>query len=487
MSERLRTYDPRAELGRIKAQRHEVGNETTRKNLGKLREQIEVNRLFLTRVLTALVKSLEQESKLDDEPINSHQLQAIIAQEQQILQHNNIPLDELSSRFIEVGIKKLLEKRQKIRQTLQQYGQRRVLAMLMGYSLGELTDDENHAAFCEQKIAQESADDDYFDLSVEEPKNLDEVVPPETKFRVELGAVNYDVFISREEATKLELREKDDNCSGYARCDHDEPFSVIFTYQHDKMSQEQQLLRSLFNIDYPTKTRGHETQHQLEIFIKNLSADFFQNENGFVVDNLKKLNGKILLLIKFVELNASQELVSNMWAGVKKAMEAAQKPWLPEYENLKTKTLQEYTLPEISDQLKQMHLETVGNPQRRSEMVIDDLLRECKTEIIAFIHNYDLRNPDGIKKHVIDNYLQPKQSGDWSWSDRYGLSKDKETLELVVVKLEQVMGEVLPVIKQLASYGYKKDEIANLLMLEPIGNWRAVARKQKLIKDKIRP
>jgi hypothetical protein len=486
MSE-ISTYNPEEELAKIARERREIGTAHARERLHKLREQIEINRLFMTKVITALTEALENEDSLE-KPLTPHQLWSVVTKERRMLREKNVPTDAVLLRFIRDGVRQLIACRQEMSETLANHDPRRVLAMLQGYELGQLSSDAEYVAEDFESLAGDEMFD--FDDEVEtgEVKSLDEVVPADLQFRIEPGAVNYNVFITHDQAQRVDL--DDSTAGGYAHLGGDTPYSVIFT--RDKTSQDAttRLLAHLFEsdeLDDDPRTLGHETQHQLTNFIDNLGDEFYQDKAAteLVAKRKTMQRGK---RIATMVLYAPTPIIQSELKMLEEAMSQASWELPTGYGQWKQELLSsndQSKRPQQSEQFQEMFSLLLSKSEEvEQESQWQGLLKRAKTELLA--HLYDAVSMENLQERLMADYFLPKADGESRWlgtpmTDEASMDKLSSWAE----KLRRVIAASVEAMTGLSNLGYAKPEIANLLMPYPLDKWSNIARSQESIADKI--
>jgi hypothetical protein len=272
---------------------------------------------------------------------------------------------------------------------------------------------------------------------------------------VEIGPVNYNIFISHDDFNMLDKPDengvyKADKWGGFAKTDVRFPYSVIFG--NGKMTGEQRLLYSIFCKDMHSsaerKTIAHENQHQIMHFVDYImrGGDLYKsiaqaknrirslsgfNGVDFLIDKDRKLLLKKLKMVPgMAKINSIEEVPSEFWQKLDKHKYVGRK-------------------------------------------MFEGITYQIKDELLAFMT--DDKTDEQIKAILRDVYL-PK------YANQVKCHSEQADTNALIEEWQDQVDAAIKTIDELKSLGNTTEQVIAMLTPLELSQWAGVARKQKIAK-----
>ncbi|MDR2063289.1 MAG: hypothetical protein LBQ02_00650 [Candidatus Nomurabacteria bacterium] len=272
---------------------------------------------------------------------------------------------------------------------------------------------------------------------------------------IEIGPVNYNIFITPKDAEKLVPPEENANdwrgISGQSSISWGFPCSLIFNGGEERHSTESLLLRAVFGerlqlTPEAQKTVEHENRHQIDAFVEHLlrqdsdSTDIYATISSYakrrrrlaefgapniILENEdKRLLQRIQTISGMEDIGSLQEVPESFWQKV-------------DTENTKR--------------------------------ILNRALEDMKTEVVAFLLN-------GYDRQQIKNTLEKR------YLPKHLFGADDNDAKTITENWQKGVDKAFEVVEQLEGLGYTTKQVLAMLSPMKLSQWSGVARRQKVAK-----
>ncbi|MDR2064053.1 MAG: hypothetical protein LBQ02_04720 [Candidatus Nomurabacteria bacterium] len=428
-------FQPKIELNDRKAawKNREAG---VREKLGDLRQNIEVARKNFADALSEMANEISNSDTVPQKKLT------------EIIEKYSDGLDKDTEELFYDGVGAYMIRRRKLKHHLSRVGVEGVLEDLMFDVLGVAKPETERTPALTQflRVAAE-------------------------RTVVEIGPVNYNIFIKQEDFKKLIASDKSgdyyESMGGYAKTNVELPYSVIFT-NRTPQDEAKELIHKIFSwgeedgayhSDKEQKVMAHENEHQIEAFIAHIrpaeKKDLYKAV-AWRKNRIKKLH----------ELHAPEILMKRERGLLLESLKMI--PGMAEINSVE----------EVPERFWQ-RLERRKRVDRSvQDKIIEEMSGNIKSEILAYTASEG--STDKMIRTILYKKYLPK------YAQYLEENSDMEDTSAVFKRWQEQIDDALNTIEELKSLGNTAGQVVAMLTPVELSEWRGVARRQRMVKELVR-